>query len=145
MEDFLRVVVIDDDADLRKLVRLTLEFTAGWEVVTAADGPEGIEAVRSTKPDVAVIDLMMPGMDGCEVARRLKEDPETADVPIVFLTARKDVDEARTKELRARGIVLKPFEPDKLAGQLWDLWRRSEVEDEPGIHRGPERVGRDPR
>ena len=118
MSSGFRVVVIDDDADLRTLIKLTLEFTAGWEVTTAADGAEGIEAVRSLKPDAAVIDIMMPDIDGYEVCRRLKADPETADVPLVFLTARKEIDQARIAEVGARGVVVKPFDPENLAIEL---------------------------
>ena len=118
MENAYRVVLIDDDPDLRKLVKLTLEFTAHWQVSTAADGAEGIEAVRSIKPDVAVVDIMMPDMDGYEVCRRLKEDPETAGIPVVFLTARKELDEARVEACGAHGVVVKPFDPDRLAEEL---------------------------
>lgn len=118
VEDAFRVVLIDDDPDLRKLVKLTLEFTAGWEVATAADGSEGIEAVRNARPDVAVVDIMMPGMDGYEVCRRLKQDPQTADIPVVFLTARKELDRARMEAAGAAGVVVKPFDPDQLASEL---------------------------
>jgi len=117
----LRVVLIDDDPDLRKLVKLALEFTAGWEVTAAPDGVEGIEAVRRVKPDVAVVDYMMPGMDGYEVCQRLKSDPDTADVPLVFLTARKELDEAKVQEVGAAGVVVKPFDPEHLADQLREL------------------------
>jgi len=119
-----RVVLIDDDPDLRKLVKLTLEFTAGWEVTTAEGGIEGIEAVRQLKPDVAVVDFMMPGMDGYEVCRRLKEDPETADIPLVFLTARKELDRLKVEEVGAVGVVVKPFDPDQLASQLSEFCGR---------------------
>ncbi len=118
MADPFRVVLIDDDSDLRKLVQLTLEFTAGWEVTAAADGAEGLEAVGKVKPDVAVVDVMMPGMDGYEVCQRLKDDPETAEIPVVFLTARKELNEKRADEVGAQGVIVKPFEPDQLAGQL---------------------------
>ncbi|KPK65855.1 MAG: chemotaxis protein CheY [Gemmatimonas sp. SG8_38_2] len=116
-----RVVLIDDDPDLRKLVKLTLEFTAGWEVTTAEGGMEGIEAVRQLRPDVAVVDFMMPGMDGYEVCRKLKEDPETADIPLIFLTARKELDRLKVEEVGAVGVVVKPFDPDQLARQLLEL------------------------
>ncbi len=116
-----RVVLIDDDPDLRKLVKLALEFTAGWEVTAASDGVEGIEAVRRIKPDVAVVDYMMPGMDGYEVCQRLKGDPDTAHIPLVFLTARKELDEAKVKEVGAVGVVVKPFDPEQLAYQLREL------------------------
>ncbi|UCC71216.1 MAG: response regulator [Gemmatimonadota bacterium] len=121
MESGFRVVLVDDDPDLRKLVKLTLEFTAGWEVTLAADGAEGIEVVRDLKPDAAVVDLMMPGMDGYEVCRRLKDDPDTAAIPVVFLTARKELDEARVREVGASGVVIKPFDPDQLAEELQRL------------------------
>jgi CheY-like chemotaxis protein len=118
MDQPYRVVLIDDDPDLRKLVKLTLEFTAGWQVTTAANGQEGIEAVRAAPPDVAVVDIMMPDMDGYEVCRRLREEAKTADVPVVFLTARKQLDEARMKACGAQGVVVKPFEPESLADEL---------------------------
>jgi CheY-like chemotaxis protein len=121
MTSSFQVVLIDDDPDLRKLVQLTLEFTAGWEVTTAANGGEGIEAIRRVKPDVAVVDFMMPEMDGYEVCRRLKQDPETADIPVVFLTARKELDEVKVAEIGARGVVVKPFEPGELAERLLEL------------------------
>ena len=121
MDTTFRVVLIDDDPDLRRLVKLTLEFTAGWEVFTAADGVEGIAVVREVKPDVAIVDYMMPEMDGYEVSRRLRGDPQTADIPIVFLTARKELDDAHIRESGAVGVVVKPFDPDNLADELRKL------------------------
>ena len=90
-------------------------------LTVAADGAEGIDAVRKIKPDLAVVDLMMPGMDGYEVCRQLKGDAETADIPVVFLTARKELDPAKLKEVGAAGVVVKPFEPEQLAGRLREL------------------------
>lgn len=116
-----RVVLIDDDPDLRQLVKLTLEFTAGWDVTVAADGAEGIEAVRNVMPDVVLVDYMMPGMDGYEVCRDLKEDPQTAGIPLVFLTARKELDAERVREVGAQGVVVKPFDPEQLAERIREL------------------------
>lgn len=121
METSLRVVLIDDDPDLRGLVKMTLEFTAGWQVFTAASGSEGINVVREVKPDVAIVDFMMPEMDGHEVCRRLRGDPETAEIPIVFLTARKELGEAQIAAAGAVGVVVKPFDPDRLADQVREL------------------------
>lgn len=118
-----QLVLIDDDPDLRKLVKLTLEFTAGWEVWTAVDGPDGIEQVRRHKPDAVLVDLMMPGMDGYEVCRRLQDDAGTRRVPLVLLTARREVDEGRVKEVGAAGVILKPFDPDGLADRVLELCR----------------------
>lgn len=121
MEPTFRVVFIDDDPDLRQLVKLTLEFTAGWQVFTASNGSEGIDVVREVEPDVAIVDFMMPGMDGFEVSRRLRQDPRTADIPIVFLTARSELVDAHVAESGAVGVVVKPFEPDRLADQVREL------------------------
>src|SRR2546428_11437501 len=81
-------LIIDDDRDLLLLVRRTLEFTAGWQVRTASSGATGIELAKATPPDVVLVDLMMPEMDGYEVCRRLKADPATAGIPGVLLTGR---------------------------------------------------------
>jgi len=118
-----RALVIDDDPDLLMLVRRTLEFTAGWDVATAGSGRAGIELARSMHPapHVIVVDVMMPEMDGYEVCRRLKGDAVTAEVPIVLLTARRDLDARRLAESGAVGIVLKPFQPDELARQIREL------------------------
>ncbi len=114
----LRIVLIDDEPDLRKLVERTLQFIAGWDVASAPDGESGIELVRSHQPNAAIVDLMMPGMDGFEVARRLKQDPSTAHIPVVLLTARTEIDQARLEASGADGVVFKPFEPEALAAQI---------------------------
>jgi CheY-like chemotaxis protein len=121
MSSPFRLVLIDDDPDLRKLVKLTLEFTAGWEVLVAAGGAEGIELTRRHRPDAVLVDLMMPEMDGYEVCRRLSADAGTAAIPRVLLTARREVDESRMREVGAAGVVVKPFDPDDLARQVRDL------------------------
>ncbi len=118
MADTFRALIIDDDPDLLRLVGRTLEFTAGWNVVTAGSGAAGIELARSATLDVILVDVMMPEMDGYEVCRRLKGDPATATVPIVLLTARRDLNQARLAETGAAGVVLKPFQPEELARQV---------------------------
>ena len=118
-----RALIIDDDRDLLQLVRRTLEFTAGWEVTTAGSGTAGLELARSATPDVILLDVMMPEMDGYEVCRRLKADPATAPVPIVLLTARRDLNERRLADSGAAGVVFKPFQPRDLAQQVRDFCR----------------------
>ncbi len=112
------MVLIDDDADLRRLIQVTLEFVGGWTVTAAADGAAGITLVRESLPDVALVDLMMPGMDGYEVCRRLKGDPATAHLPVIFLTARQRIDEAQVRAVGAAGVLFKPFDLDTLAPQI---------------------------
>jgi DNA-binding response OmpR family regulator len=118
MAPSFRALIIDDDRDLLHLIQRTLEFTAGWQVVTARSGTAGIELARATPPDVIVVDLMMPGMDGYEVCRQLKSIPAMANVPVVLLTARRDLDERQLAEAGAAGVLFKPFRPDRLAAQV---------------------------
>jgi CheY-like chemotaxis protein len=114
----VRVVLIEDDADLRRVVQLTLQFGAGWTVDTAPDGPAGIDAVKLIHPDIVLVDLMMPGMDGYEVCRRLISDDATARIPIVLLTARQNLDPERVRASGARGVITKPFDLDALAPEI---------------------------
>lgn len=81
------VLVVDDDATIRRLLQITLE-TEGFAVVTANDGNEGLERARSDRPDLVLLDIMMPGMDGLQVCHTLKNDPESKDTPIVLLSAK---------------------------------------------------------
>src|SRR3990172_7044606 len=95
----IRVLVVDDEAPIRLLCRVNLE-AEGMEVFEAADGLEGIEQAREVGPDVILLDVMMPGLDGWQVAEQLLDDPATNGIPLVFLTARAELRD------RARGIDL---------------------------------------
>jgi two-component system alkaline phosphatase synthesis response regulator PhoP len=111
----IRVLVIDDEAPIRLLCRVNLE-AEGMSVIEAGDGPGGLELARSEQPEVILLDVMMPGLDGWRVAERLLEDPVTRDIPIVFLTARADIrDRARGIDLGGLDYVTKPFNPVELA------------------------------
>ncbi len=118
-----RALLVDDDPDLLALMRLTLEYTAGWEVFEASSALVGLEMAHALVPDVVLVDLMMPEMDGYEFCRRFKADPAMAGVPLVLLTARVELDDARLAEAGAAGVLFKPFEPEKLAQQIRELCR----------------------
>src|SRR5881398_3606359 len=121
-----RVLVIDDEAPIRLLCRVNLE-AEGMEVLEAADGPSGLESARSSMPDVILLDVMMPGLDGWRVAEELLEDPETSSIPIVFLTARAELrDRARGLDLGGLDYVTKPFNPVDLAPLIRELIERVE-------------------
>jgi two-component system alkaline phosphatase synthesis response regulator PhoP len=110
-----RVLIIDDEAPIRLLCRVNLE-AEGMEVVEAPDGPTGLVAAREHAPDAILLDVMMPGLDGWRVAEKLLEDDQTAEIPIVFLTARADLrDRARGMDLGGLDYVTKPFNPVELA------------------------------
>jgi two-component system, OmpR family, phosphate regulon response regulator PhoB len=121
-----RVLVIDDEAPIRLLCRVNLE-AAGIEVTEAEDGKVGLESARAEPPDVILLDVMMPGMDGWQVFSELLNDERTAHVPIVFLTARAELrDQARGLELGGVDYVTKPFNPLHLAPMIEDLLARIE-------------------
>jgi DNA-binding response OmpR family regulator len=119
-----RVLIVDDDAPIRLLCRVNLE-AEGMEVVEAEDGPGGVEKARSEKPDVVLLDVMLPRLDGWRVAEALLESPETSQIPIVFLTARAELrDRARGLEIGGIDYVTKPFNPVELAPLILDLLER---------------------
>jgi two-component system, OmpR family, alkaline phosphatase synthesis response regulator PhoP len=118
------VLVIDDEAPIRLLCRVNLE-AAGMRVLEAGDGESGIEKARKGEPDVILLDVMMPGLDGWHVAEALLDDPMTDDIPIVFLTARAELrDRARGIDLGGVDYVTKPFDPVELAPLVRDLLER---------------------
>jgi DNA-binding response OmpR family regulator len=116
-----RVLVIDDEAPIRLLCRVNLE-AEGMEVLEASDGPTGLEKARNEEPDVILLDVMMPGLDGWQVAEELLDNDSTSSIPIVFLTARAEVrDRARGLDLGGIDYVTKPFNPIELAPLVLDL------------------------
>jgi DNA-binding response OmpR family regulator len=119
-----RVLVVDDDAPIRLLCRVNLE-AEGMEVLEAADGADGLELARSSRPDVVLLDVMLPKLDGWRVAEALLEDPETGKIPIVFLTARAELrDQARGLEIGGIDYITKPFNPVELADLIRELLDR---------------------
>ena len=119
------VLVIDDEADLIELVRYNLE-KEGFTVVSAGDGESGLALAASKKPDVVVIDLMLPGMDGLEVCRLLRAGGGTSRIPIIILTAKaSESDRVVGLELGADDYVTKPFSPRELIARIKALIRRS--------------------
>jgi DNA-binding response OmpR family regulator len=119
-----RVLVVDDDAPIRLLCRVNLEAEK-MEVIEAVDGASGLERAKEERPDVILLDVMLPRMDGWQVAERLLEEPDTADIPIVFLTARAELgDRARGLEIGGIDYLTKPFNPVELAGQIRELLDR---------------------
>jgi DNA-binding response OmpR family regulator len=121
-----RVLVVDDEAPIRLLCRVNLEAEE-MTVLEAADGPSGLEAARTERPDVILLDVMMPGLDGWRVAEELLDDPDTRSIPIVFLTARAELrDRARGLDLGGLDYVTKPFNPVELAPLIREVIARVE-------------------
>lgn len=115
------ILVADDDEDILALVRAVLE-RSGYEVLAVADGAEALASVGTRRPDLAVLDITMPHVDGLEVLRRLRADAETAELPVVLLSAQaQEADIERGFETGATAYVKKPFSPRELAARVAEL------------------------
>src|SRR3954451_18273654 len=118
------VLVIDDEEPIRLLCSVNLA-AEGIEVLEAADGPTGLDQAREHRPDVVLLDVMMPGLDGWRVAEHLLEDERTNEIPIIFLTARAEFrDRARGLDIGGVDYVTKPFNPLELAPLVRELLER---------------------
>lgn len=109
-----KVVIADDDPDIRRLVQITVS-NAGCDVTVASDGEQALELIRQSPPDLVILDVLMPRMDGWEVARELKADPLTQGIPIMFLTSRgQEHDVLEGFNSGAADYMVKPFSPREL-------------------------------
>lgn len=116
-----KILVVDDDRVIQQLIEVNLELE-GYEVVKASNGEEALEMFASERPDLVILDVMMPKLNGKDVCRKLKSDPATASTPIVFLSARaQDMDVEAGLELGADAYVTKPFDPSILLDTVSSL------------------------
>lgn len=126
MNEDLSILYVDDEADIRMIVEMALQLRPGIAVRTAVSGDAAIEMLQGGgwRPDLLMIDVMMPGLTGPELLERLRADSETAELPIIFVTAR-----ARPQDIQAYiaqgalGVITKPFDPMSLADQVIELFR----------------------
>ena len=120
------VLVVDDDDSIREVAAMCLELVGGWRVLTAHHGAEGLQRVRAELPDAVLLDVMMPEMDGITTFAKIREDPATARIPVILLTAKVKVGDRQEWEgLAVAGVISKPFDPMTLSEQVRDLlgWR----------------------
>ena len=121
-----RILIIEDDDDIREVAQLGLEVGAGWEVLTARSGEEGVARAEADQPDAILLDVMMPDMDGPTTFKALQADSGTRHIPVILLTAKiQPADKRRYAELGVSGVIAKPFDPLTLPGQVaetlgWD-------------------------
>ena len=121
----MKVLIIDDDADIRSIARLSLSHLGGMEVVEAASGAEGVRKACDETPDVILLDMMMPAMDGSATLAALRAQPATATTPVIFLTAKAMPTEIeRLMALGATGVLIKPFDPRMLSMDVRALIKR---------------------
>ena len=114
-----RVLIIDDEDDIRQVAALSLETVAGWDVLMASSGVEGIGRAASDKPDAILLDVMMPLMDGPTTFLELQKRKETVGIPVVLLTAKvQGPDQRRFANLGVAAVLFKPFDPLTLSSQI---------------------------
>lgn len=116
-----RILIVDDEAQLVEMVKMRLE-SAGYEIITAHDGQEGLEKAKKNKPDLMILDLMLPKMDGYKVCGLLKSDARYSKIPVIMFTARAQEEaEGLGKCLGAEEYVTKPFDPKLLLSKIKGL------------------------
>jgi len=114
-----KVLIIDDEDDIREVAALSLESVAGWDVVTANSGSQGVARAMEHQPDAILLDVMMPGMDGPSTFRELRKHPITAKIPVLLLTAKvQSSDQRRFADLGVQAVLFKPFDPLTLSDQI---------------------------
>ena len=114
-----KILIIDDEDDIREVASLSLETVAGWEVVKASSGAQGIARAAEQHPDAILLDVMMPGMDGPTTFRELRKNPATEKIPVLLLTAKvQSSDQRRFADLGVESVLFKPFDPLTLADQI---------------------------
>jgi two-component system OmpR family response regulator len=117
-----KVLLVDDEDDIRKVGHLSLSRVGGWQTVLASSGAEGVARAAAERPDLILLDIVMPGMDGLTTLHRLRTQEATANTPIIFMTARNPQHEVeRFLELGALGVIGKPFNPLTLPAEITKL------------------------
>jgi len=117
------LLYVDDDSDIREIVQMSLSLDGDLQVHTSDGGERALLKMKVEKPDLVVLDVMMPGMDGPSLLRRMRADPELARIPVIFMTAKVNTsDTGRLRELSSIGIIAKPFDPMTLGKQVRALW-----------------------
>jgi CheY-like chemotaxis protein len=115
----MKVLIIDDEEDTRSIASMSLSILGGLDVLEAESGHQGISMAEKEQPDVILLDMMMPVMDGSETLVALQSNPGTKNIPVIFLTAKAMTSEIeRLKRMGAVGVLTKPFDPTVLANQV---------------------------
>jgi CheY-like chemotaxis protein len=114
-----RILIIDDEETIQTVVQFGIRLAAGWDVITASSGPMGIHTAQVEHPDVILLDVMMPEMDGISTFKILQSHPETEQIPVIFLTAKAQAAEKREfNDLGVSGVITKPFNSLDLPEQI---------------------------
>ena len=120
-----KILYIEDDLDIQEVARMALEVVGNYEIALCSSGRDALKVVTEFSPDLILLDVMMPGMDGLSTLEALRTLPDAADTPVVFVTAKVQANEiAQYRQLGAIEVIAKPFDPMNLADDVRQLWER---------------------
>lgn len=121
-----KILYVEDEADIRTVAQLALEAVGGFTLTVCSSGEEAVQVGPSSRPDLILLDVMMPGMDGPTTLATLRKDPALADTPVMFMTAKVQPNEIQQyRDLGALDVIAKPFDPMTLADQVRSIWERA--------------------
>jgi two-component system OmpR family response regulator len=127
-----RILMVEDEPDIQMVARVALEVVGGLDVEICASGAEALERIPEIRPDLVLMDVMMPGLDGPSTLRKLRGSPDTAAYPVIFMTAKVQPHEvSKYKEIGALGVIPKPFDPMRLALLVKSIWEEAHVDVQP--------------
>ena len=125
MKELRRILMVEDEPDIQAVARVALEAVGGFTVEMCSSGKEALDRVLGCNPDLILMDVMMPGMDGPSTLKLLRSEPATASFPVIFMTAKVQSHEvARYKDIGGLGVIAKPFDPMTLAESVRTLWKQ---------------------
>jgi len=128
MKELNRILMVEDEPDIQAVARVALEAVGGFSVDMCSSGREALERVKTCNPDLILMDVMMPGLDGPSTLKQLRADPATAGYPVIFMTAKVQSHEvSRYKDIGGLGVIAKPFDPMTLAASVRTLWEQEHV------------------
>ncbi len=121
------ILYVEDEADIQAVARLALESIGGFSVTICGSGAEAVERAPEVRPDLILLDVMMPGMDGVDTLRALRDIPETAATPVIFMTAKAQQAEIRNfRELGALDVIAQPFDPMALSDRIREIYEAAD-------------------
>lgn len=128
MSGLSRILHVDDEPDIREIVRLSLELVGGYSLDQCASGVEALEKVEALAPELIILDVMMPGLDGEQTFKKMREIEALSATPIVFMTARaSQSDYQKLRALGAADVLIKPFDPIALPEKVRDIWNSARL------------------
>jgi two-component system, OmpR family, response regulator len=125
MADLQRILYVEDEPDIQQVAEVALEMVGGFTLNTCSSGEEAMKEAVAFKPELFLLDVMMPGMDGPTTLKALREEPSLVDIPVIFMTAKVQPSEVvELKSLGAIAVIPKPFDPMELANQIRTIWQQ---------------------